>query len=56
MCQQELADRMNIKVQQINKYVLDKRIMTIPVAKNIASILDIKIEDLYEWFETGKNE
>lgn len=53
MNQQELAERLNIKAQQINKYVLNKRIMSLPVAKNIASVLNCRIEDLYEWIEVG---
>jgi transcriptional regulator with XRE-family HTH domain len=56
MTQFDLALKMNIKVQQINKYVLDKQKMSIQVAKNIAVILNCHIDDLYEWIEAGKNE
>lgn len=56
MSQQELAIRMEIKVQQVNKYVLNKQKMSIQVAKNIAFILNCNIEDLYEWIEAGNNE
>lgn len=56
MTQQDLANRMDIRVQQINKYVLNKQRMSIQVAKNIASILNCSIEDLYEWIEVGGNE
>lgn len=60
MDQRELADSLNVTVQQINKYVLDKQKMSIQVAKNISSILNCTIDDLYEWewidLEVGKNE
>jgi len=60
MEQRELADLLNVTVQQINKYVLDKQKMSIQVAKNIAFILNCTIDDLYEWewvdLEVGKNE
>lgn len=58
--QRELADSLNVTVQQINKYVLDKQKMSIQVAKNIAYVLNCTIDDLYEWEwiepEVGKNE
>lgn len=58
--QRELADLLNVTVQQINKYVLDKQKMSIQVAKNISYILNCTIDDLYEWEwvepEVGKNE
>lgn len=60
MEQRELADILGVKVQQINKYVLDKQKMSIQVAKNIATILKCDLDDLYEWEwidpEVGKNE
>lgn len=60
MEQRELADLLNVTVQQINKYVLDKQNMSIQVAKNIAFILNCTIDELYEWewveLEVGKNE
>ncbi|WP_237049327.1 helix-turn-helix transcriptional regulator [Lentibacillus amyloliquefaciens] len=49
MTQLELAELMDVRVQQINKYVLNKQLMSLQVAYNIASILDCHIEDLYEW-------
>jgi len=49
MTQQELADRLGVTRQQINSYARDRRIMTVPIAKNIASILNCDIEDLYTW-------
>lgn len=51
--QQELAEKMGVTVQQINKYVLNKQKMSIQTAKNVSSILKCQIEDLYEWIEVG---
>lgn len=56
MTQQELANIMGVTVQQINKYVRNKQKMSIEVAGNIALILKCRIEDLYEWIESGRNE
>lgn len=50
MTQQELADKLGVSRQQIKHYTSDDpRIMTLHIAKNIASILGCKVEDLYEW-------
>ena len=51
--QQEIAEKMGVTVQQINKYVLNKQKMSIQTAKNVSSILKCQIEDLYEWIEVG---
>lgn len=57
MEQSELAKKLNVTRQQINKYVQNKQTMSIEVARNIASILNCRIEDLYEWIEeVGNNE
>lgn len=56
MTQVELAERLNVSKQQINKYVQNKQRMSIQVAKNISHILNCHIEDLYEWIPVGKNE
>jgi DNA-binding XRE family transcriptional regulator len=56
MTQNELAYRMGITAQQINKYVLNKQRMSLQVAKNIAVILNCHIDDLYDWIEAGENE
>lgn len=56
MTQLDLAVKLGVKVQQVNKYVLDKQGMSLQVAKNIAVILNCHIEDLYEWIEAGKDE
>lgn len=54
MTQLDLSIKMGIKVQQINKYVLDKQLMSIQVAKNISDTLGCHIEDLYEWEVTNE--
>lgn len=56
MTQVELAEELNVTVQQINKYVLDKRKMSLQTAANVAFLLGCNIEDLYEWVEVGENE
>lgn len=49
MSQQELADRIGVTKQQINSYTSDTNVMSLPVAKNIATILRCEIGELYEW-------
>jgi transcriptional regulator with XRE-family HTH domain len=57
MSQKELADKLKVTKQQIHKYVNDPpTIMSLQVAKNIATILHCNIDDLYEWVEVGDNE
>lgn len=57
MSQRDLAIKLGVTVQQINKYVTDRQRMSIEVAKNISAILNCQIEDLYEWIkEAGDNE
>lgn len=51
MTQQELANRLGVTVQQINKYVLNRQKMSLETAYSIARILDCHIEDLYTWIE-----
>lgn len=55
MSQQELANRMKVTRQQINKYARNTQIMSLPVAKEVSDILGCSIDDLYEW-EVGKSE
>lgn len=54
MTQFQLANRLGVSEQQINKYVNDRQKMSLQVAKNIAVILNCHIDDLYEWLEVGK--
>lgn len=49
MSQQELAEHLGITRQQIHSYTSNTKIMSLPTAKNIASVLKCDIEDLYEW-------
>ncbi len=60
MEQTELAYRLNVTKQQINKYATNRQRMSLETAKNISSILNCSIEDLYEWIwvedEAGENE
>jgi DNA-binding XRE family transcriptional regulator len=49
LSQQELAEKLGVTRQQINHYSTNRRTMTLPVAKNIAFILQCEIDDLYEW-------
>lgn len=55
MTQLELAERLQVKEQQINKYVNDRQGMSLKVAKNISAVLNCRIEDLYKWIEVGNN-
>lgn len=53
MTQRELAIILGITEQQINKYVNNRQLMSIQVAKNVSNILNCSIEELYEWHEVG---
>jgi len=56
MTQSELANELGVSKQQINKYVKNKRIMSLETAGNIAFILNCHIDDLYEWVKVSRNE
>lgn len=56
MEQVELAKRLNVTPPQINKYVNNVQGMSYEVARNISSILNCDMKDLYEWHEVGDNE
>ncbi|PIC80512.1 transcriptional regulator [Sporosarcina sp. P18a] len=56
MNQHDLAIKLSVTKQQVNKYVTNKQGMSLEVAKNIAVILDCQIEDLYQWNEVSNNE
>lgn len=49
MTQLELAEKLNVTEQQINKYVNNRQGMSYEVARNISEILNCCMEDLYEW-------
>lgn len=49
MSQTELAKRLGVTRQQVNKWATNRQGMSLESAKNIAQILGLKsIEDLYE--------
>jgi transcriptional regulator with XRE-family HTH domain len=51
----ELARRLGVHRQQIDKWVNDKSTMTMESAKNVATILGLEHGDqLYEWVPTRK--
>lgn len=56
MDQVELATKLDVKPQQINKYVNNVQGMSLEVAYNISLILNCEIRDLYEWNEVGDKE
>lgn len=60
MEQTELAHRLNVTKQQINKYATGRQRMSLETAKNVAYILNCSIDDLYEWVwiddEAGQSE
>lgn len=56
MTQVELATRLDVTKQQVNKYVLNHRVMSLEVAVNVAEILNCDVRDLYEWVEVGRKE
>lgn len=53
MTQVELAEKLNVMPQQIQHYIQDNRVMSLKVAKNISTILNCTMDDLYEWIEDG---
>lgn len=55
MSQTELAERLGVKRQQVNKYVNERQTMSYEIAYNISVILGCSMEDLYTW-EVGKSE
>lgn len=54
MTQQELAIKLNIPKQQVNKYVHNKQQMSYKKAREIAYLLNCSMEDLYEWIPEKK--
>lgn len=49
LTQAELADRAGMSESNISHYVTNRRIMSIRNAKIIATVLKVKIDDLYSW-------
>lgn len=44
-----LTDKLHMSRQQINDYISRRRVMTLRTAKNIAEVLNVSIEELYEF-------
>jgi DNA-binding XRE family transcriptional regulator len=56
MTQSQLAERLNVSRQQVNKWATDRQGMTLETAKNICIILDLeRIDDLFEWIPTRRS-
>lgn len=49
MSQQELATRLGVSRQQINKYNKNRVVMSYQVAYNVSVILGCSMSELYEW-------
>lgn len=56
MTQVELAEKLSVMPQQIQHYIHNNRVMSLKVAKNISSILNCTIDELYIWIEEGTEE
>lgn len=54
--QTELAEKLGVTRQQVNKYVRERSTMTYEVAYNISVILGCSMEELYEWEVGSINE
>lgn len=53
MTQSELAERLGVTRQQVNKWATNRQGMSIETAKNIATILGLEtLEDLFQWIPT----
>ncbi|MBU5214513.1 helix-turn-helix domain-containing protein [Heyndrickxia oleronia] len=53
MSQAQLAEKMKVTRQQVNKWATDTQGMSLETAKNVSNILNLdKIDDLYEWIPT----
>lgn len=49
MTQTELADRLGITVQQLNKYALNHRLPSVELTKSILVELDCSLDELFDW-------
>jgi transcriptional regulator with XRE-family HTH domain len=53
MTQSELAERLRVSRQQVNKWATNRQGMSMETAKRIAVILNLDCsDDLYEWIPT----
>lgn len=57
MSQSELAERLSVSRQQVNKWATNRQGMSMETAKKIAFILNLECsDDLYEWIPTRNQE
>jgi plasmid maintenance system antidote protein VapI len=49
-----LTDKLHMSRQQINDYISHRRVMTLRTAKNIAEVLNVTIEELYEFEQASR--
>ncbi|MGR5882378.1 helix-turn-helix domain-containing protein [Bacillus cereus] len=54
LTQVDLALKLDMKKQQVHSYANNDRIMSYQTAKNIASQLNINMEDLYDFIQLDK--
>lgn len=54
--QLQLAEKLGVYEQAINRYVNNRAVMSYQIAKNIADILECDMDDLYEWERVSINE
>lgn len=52
--QQQLADRLDMKTQQVSNYVTGQKQMSLKTAKAFAVALKCNIDDLYEFIPVHK--
>lgn len=52
--QSQLAERLGVKRQQVYKWARNEQGMSLESAKNVATVLDCFIDDLFEWVPTRK--
>ncbi|MGG4453173.1 helix-turn-helix transcriptional regulator [Brevibacillus porteri] len=56
MTQQELGEKLKMPPSQISDWVNDVKKMSLGNAKSVAHVLQIPIEDLYEWTHVKPSE
>lgn len=52
MTQQELADKIGMKRQQVSDYANNRKVMSAKTMKVISHAIGCSMEDLYEWIPT----
>ena len=56
MSQVELATLTSITPTEISYYINNQRRMSLRTAKTISTVLNVAIEDLYEWIAISNND